>query len=171
MYYNKNLKSLLFDLRSDVNYTAWVIIDILKIFNCRNKNNSFKDYRKISFIMQFIFRDIETGTLIKFLMHEKLNVYELQSISSCYFSSKMEDSTVNAAIVLLKNRRIVEFSKTLKASNIYITSSEWVDKYPLLESIENNLCELLEVKNKLYKLNYDTIVRDINELREGVINE
>lgn len=171
MYYNKNLKSLLFDLRSDVNYTAWVIIDILKVFNCSNKRNSFKDYRKISFIMQFIFRDLETGIFIKFLMQEKLNVYELQIISSCYFSSKMEDSTVNAAIVLLENRRVVEFNKTLKVSNIYIISSEWVDKYPMLESIEYNLCKLLAVKDKLYELNYDTIVRNINQLREGVTNE
>ena len=47
MYYNKNIKSLLFDFKSDVNYISILIIGILKGFECSNKRSSFKDFRKI----------------------------------------------------------------------------------------------------------------------------
>lgn len=165
MYYNNNIKNLLFDLRSDVNYISLVIICILRNFNSNNARNSFKDYRKISFLMQFIFRDIETIILMKFLRNEKLDVYEAQIISSCYFNSKMEEATVNLGLILLEQKEIIKFHKTMKTSNIYYTSPTWVIDYPVLQSIEANLESLLMVKSNLYELDYNSIIKKILSLR------
>lgn len=170
MQYSNNFKNLLFDLRSDVNYTAWVIIYILKIFNSYNRKNAFKDYRKIAFLMQFIFHDVDAMILVKFLKNEKIDDYESQIISSCYFSSKMEERTVNTALILLEHKGFIKFCKTLKSSNIYFTSLELSDKYPVLESIERNLYNLSNVKDKLYQTDYDSIVKKISLLRGDKTN-
>jgi len=171
MYYNINFKNLLFDFRSDINYIAWVIISILKSFDCNSKRNSFKDYRKLGLIIELIFRNEETDVFIKFLKNEKLNAYELQILSSCYFKSKLEENSMNTAFIVLEKKEFVCFYKTIKSSNVFYNSCEWINNCSEITNITHNLNRLSIFKDKIYKMDYEHFIKNIAKLKEGNLHE
>lgn len=161
MYCNKNIKSLLFDFRSDINYIMWLIISILKSFNCNNKKNSFKDYRKIGFIVQLIYNDKSLNDFVRFLNQEQLEVDELQKLSACFLDSKVEEKNINSALIILDKQEIIDFNKTQKRVNIY---SKKLGDFSGIEQYKDSLELLLNVRGKLYDIDYDYIFKKINML-------
>lgn len=161
MYFNKNLKSLLFDFRSDINYIMWLIISILKCFNCINNRNSFKDYRKIGFIIQLIYDNECLRFFVKLLRKERLELDELQKLSACLLNSKLEEKNINAALIILDKKGIINFVKTKKRVNVF---SEELNKFSEIKQYKGNFDLILSVKQELYDLNFDDILNNINML-------
>lgn len=161
MYCNKNIKSLLFDFRSDINYIMWLIISILKIFNCNNKRNSFKDYRKIGFLVQLIYNNKSLNDFVKFLNEEHLEIYELQKLSACFLESKVEEKNINSALIILDKKEIINFNKTQKRVNVY---SEKLESFSGMEQYMYSLELLLSIRKELYDIDYDNILKKINIL-------
>lgn len=160
MYCNKNIKNLLFDFRSDVNYIMWLIISILKGFNCNNKKNSFKDYRKIGFIVQLIYNN-SLNDFIKFLNEEHLEICELQKLSACFLESKLEEKNINSALIILDKKEIINFYKTQKRVNIY---SKKLGIFSGMDKYRDSLELLLSVRKELYDIDYNYILKKINML-------
>ncbi|WP_317310236.1 hypothetical protein [Clostridium thermobutyricum] len=161
MYCNKNIKSLLFDFRSDINYIMWLIISILKIFNCTNKKSSFKDYRKIGFIVRLIYNNKSLNDFVKFLNEEYLEICALQKLSACFLESKVEEKNINSALIILDKKEIINFNKTQKRVNIY---SEKLESFSGMEQYRDSLELLLSVRKELYDIDYDYILKKINML-------
>lgn len=162
MYWSKNVKNLLFDFRSDINYVIWLILSILKIFNCNNKRNSFKDYQKISLIIQFIYDKENMINFTKLINGEQLNVYESHKLSSCYFSSKIEERTVNSALIMLEKRNIINFYITKERVNIYCDK---IQDYTTMKGCQDALDILVNSKKFLYDLKYEEILKKINDFK------
>lgn len=170
MYYNKNFKNLLFNFRSDINYNSWLIMYILKVFKCTNSRDSFKDYRKINLLINFILDDYPIDILIKFLNNEKISNYELNIFSFLYFKSILEENTVNSALLILEKKKLINIYKTKKSVNVYCNKAWLENKYgeniKIEKNIENKINKIVNEKEKIYKLKYNKILRSIHEMGE-----
>ncbi|NFG75837.1 hypothetical protein FC795_10120 [Clostridium botulinum] len=165
MHYNKNIKNLLFNFRSDINYNCCLIMYILISFGCTNTKNSFKDYRKINLLIEFLLDDYSIDILIKFLNEKKLNDYETHVFSFLYLRSVLEGKTTNSAILLLDKKSLIKIHKTKASVNIYCDKT-WIanENIKLSENIESNINKILCEKEKLYKIKYNNILKNVHEI-------
>ncbi|WP_238907378.1 hypothetical protein [Clostridium sp. YIM B02506] len=167
MYWSKDVKNLLFDFRSDINYVIWVILSILKVFNCNNKKNSFKDYQKISFVIQLMHDSENMDSFIRLINGQQLNVYEAHKLSSCYFSSKIEERTINSALIILDKKKIINFHPTKERVNVYC---DRIQDYNIMNGYKDVLEVLLSSKRELYYIKYNEILKKINNFKVEDIN-
>ena len=165
MYYNKNIKSLLFDFKSDVNYISILIIGILKGFECGNKRSSFKDFRKINLIITFLLNNEDVNILNKFLDKAYLSNEEYHILSLMYFKSRIEESTFNIAIIMLENKEIITFYKINKLNSIYLNHNKITDTFDMKSSFKKSIEFLIDNKEKVYNWNYNNLLKEITTLK------
>lgn len=168
MYYNRNIKNLVFDLKSDVNYISILIIQILKILDCDSKKNSFKDFRKLNYIINFFTNNEDLGLLFKLLKGERLEKFEISILRNIYFKSKIEEQTYNTSIIILVNKKIIGFYKTKEKNNIFLLDNEVINGTIINNEILEKINKLTFIKEALYKWNYDKILEEISNLKEEV---
>lgn len=170
MYYNKNIKNLLFGFSGDINYNCWLIMYILKVFKCTNSRDSFKDYRKINLIINFILDDYSIDILTKFFNNEKLSDYELNIFSFSYFKCILEENTVNSALLILEKKKLINIYKTKTSVNVYCDKAWLENNYgeniKIEKNIKDKINKIVNEKKKIYKLQYNKILRNIHEMGE-----
>lgn len=165
MYYNKNIKNLVFDFKSDINYISILVIRLLNFFDCKNKKNSFKDFRKINLIITFLISNEDINILNKFLKKNQMSEEERHILNLMYFKSKIEEETFNIAIIILENKGFISFYKTNKLNSIYLTYSEHLEEFLVDSSLKKYIEVLVNNKDLIYKWNYDNTLNELTKLK------
>lgn len=167
MYYNENIKELLFDIKADINYIAWIILEVLTEFDCKNKRDSFKDYRKILFIIQLLLTEDGVEAFRALLSEKNMTAYENQILRNAYFRSKVNEKAFNAALIILERQEFVIFYKTLASNNIYYNKTKIRTNIAVSVEFRESIKQIGTFKSNLYKLKYDGILKVIGLDKDG----
>lgn len=167
MYYNENIKELLFDIKADINYMAWIILEVLIEFDCKNRRDSFKDYRKILFIIQLLLTEDGVETFRNLLSKKNMTPHENQILRNAYFRSKVNEKAFNAALIILERQGFVIFYKTLASNNIYYNKTKIDTNIVVSIKFRESIKRIETFKSNLYELKYDRILELIGLDKDG----
>ena len=151
-----------------MNYISILIIQILEILDCYNKKKSFKDFRKLNYIINFFTNNEDLELLIKFLNKERLEKFEMSILRNIYFKSKIEEETYNTSVIILVNKKIIGFYKTKEKNNIFLLDNEVINGTIINNEVLEKVKKLNFIKEALYKWNYDKILEEISNLEKEV---
>lgn len=160
-----NKKRLLYNNSEDLYFLTYNIILILHYLECVNPNNTFKDYRKLIFLIPIISRDNNT-TLLCDYYKKKLqpNNNISKEIGRIYYDSIEDVALIRYLLIILEKKDIIALVAEDNKTNLYLKQStilkEFVnnEKFTLekerINKIKNNVTRIKSLKYMTFVNNF-----------------
>ena len=97
-------KRILFDKDKDACFLTYNILIILDFFNCYNIENSFNDYRKLSYLVDFTSSDVLTNIIAKWGLPTQKEKIQLRS---SYINASSRQNRIYLVLQALQNKGII----------------------------------------------------------------
>lgn len=158
-------KRLIYDEWEDLYFIAYNILLILYYLECFDEKREFKDYRKLSFLINIISSEKQTS-IVRDYYDKKNNINNSikKSINNLYFNSIDNIVLIRYVLVILEKREVIKITSEKNRTNIYILNKE---KYKeLLESNKfsdeiQNIKTVKKTVKSLRGLLYITFIKKI----------
>ena len=105
-------KRLMYIQKEDYNYLAYNILLVLNEFNAYSESSSFKDFRKVAYLVHFI------------NLNPDFNSYDQNELAKIYSQAQLKKQLMSHLLVILKNRKFIGMS----INRIHQSFDIWINK-------------------------------------------
>ncbi|MBE7629299.1 MULTISPECIES: hypothetical protein [Tenacibaculum] len=91
-------KRLMYIQKEDYNYLTYNLLLVLKQLKANSIKSSFKDFRKIAYLVHFI------------NTNPKFNSYDKSELSQIYFNAHLKKKIISHLLIILRNRKFIGMS-------------------------------------------------------------
>lgn len=141
---NANIKKrILFDKDKDACFLTYNILIILDFLGCYNFENGFVDYRKLSYLIDFVSSDILTNIIVKFAPPTTKEKIQLRN---SYINASSRQNRIYLVLQALQQKGIINLifdKKDVFKNKLFIKET----KKDLVESIINKKYFKYEYEN------------------------
>lgn len=130
-------KRLMYIQSEDFYFLTYNTIILLKVLDCTNGKRYLKDYRKISFLMDFI----SNPYYVSFLDKEILSASDLRELTQLYSNGILRLKELNKLYYTLDSRKIIKLEK-----------KENSDEFNISLNIDNVACDFID--NELFEIEF-----------------
>lgn len=140
-------KRIMFIQKEDYNFLTYNLLLLLKYLGATSKKSKFQDYRKISYLIQFISTQSDFSSLSK------------EELSLVYSKSHLKKQLLSHLILILKNKEFISVDVNYNRNSLDIWINEgnipdnFFDKVFFKKEIEN----IKVLKSKLPRLKVLTL--------------
>lgn len=140
-------KRIMFIQKEDYNFLTYNLLLLLKYLGATSKESKFQDYRKISYLIQFISTQSDFSSLSK------------EELSLVYSKSHLKKQLLSHLILILKNKEFISVDVNYNRNSLDIWINEgnipdnFFDKVFFKKEIEN----IKVLKSKLPRLKVLTL--------------
>ena len=160
-----NKKRMMFVLEEDYYYITIKILLILRCLNCTKKY--FKDYQKLSFLLEFIKGDSYIRLLKKSIL-DSVNIHleDREKLVNVYYKAKLNNAVIQRVLFFLEKKKIIELKKDIRTITIDIKliEIELVDEI-FKEDIfrkDEDICNMIkEIYPRVSSVKYDTFTEKV----------
>ena len=138
-------KRIMFNIKDDPCFLAYNILIILDYFKCYSSKNSFNDYRKLPYLIDFtsskslmniLYKDVELGSKEKILLKDSyLNSSAIQNRVFLVLQSLKRNNTINFS---LSTDKLQESKIFIQEENIKLDKLIFVDEYENIDLINKH---------------------------------
>ena len=144
MINNDIKKRILFDKDKDACFLIYNILIILDFFNCYNIENSFKDYRKLSYLVDFASSDVLTDIIAKWGFPTQKEKMQLRN---SYVNASSRQNRIYLVLKALQNKGII---------HLVLNKQDILKNKLFIDESNKNLIE--PITNKVYfKYEYENL--------------
>lgn len=162
MSVNFKEKRLLYDNSEDLYFLTYNLVLILSVLDCKNEKSSFKDYRKLVFLIPIISNEKNTQLLLNYYKNEiKPNENIIKELNRIYYDAIDTVTLVRYLLLILEKRNLIKIITEDNKVNIYLVENETIKIFIKNSKFENEKRRITEIKGKikgLRRLNYMTFV-------------
>jgi hypothetical protein len=94
----KAKKRLMYIQKEDYNFLTYNVLLVLKQFNANSESSSFKDFRKIAYLVHFI------------NLNPNFNDYEQNELSKIYSQAQLKKQLISHLLIILRNKDFIGMS-------------------------------------------------------------
>jgi len=124
-------KRLMFIQKEDYNYLTYNLIILLNELDCIAENKSFNDFKKISYLVDFI------GST------RELKDFSQNELGSIYSKTHLKKKLISHLLIVLKNKNYIGIS----INKTHLTFNIWLKKDNIPESFFNRELFKTEIEN------------------------
>jgi hypothetical protein len=132
-------KRLMYIQKEDYNFLTYNILLILKQFNADSEHRSFKDFRKIAYLVHFI------------NLNPEFNSYDQNELAKIYSQAQLKKQLISHLLIILRNRKFIGMS----INHIHQSFNIWI--------IEENIPKDFFDKNF-----FETEITNIKKLKSSI---
>lgn len=132
-------KRLMYIQKEDYNFLTYNILLVLKQLNANSEESSFKDFRKIAYLVHFI------------NLNPEFNNYDQNELVKIYSQAQLKKQLISHLLIILRNRKFIGMS----INHIHQSFDIWI--------IEENI-----PKDFFDKDFFQTEIRNIQSLQIGI---
>ncbi|OAN14607.1 hypothetical protein [Exiguobacterium undae] len=155
-------KRLLYDRNEDLYFLTYNVILILSELGCTTEKGSFKDYRKLIFLVPIISDDKSTQLLINYYKSSKNpNKYIVKELNRIYYSSLETITLLRYLLLILERKNIIKIINEENKVNIVLLENEDVKRFIQSPIFFNEKTRINKIKKRIKsikRLNYITFV-------------
>lgn len=155
-------KRLLYNNSEDLYFLAYNLILILSVLDCRTEKSSFKDYRKLIFLIPIISREKSAQLLLNYYksgINPNKNI--VKEINRLYYDAIETITLLRYLLLILEKRNIIKIVTKDNKINIYLLENETIKIFTQNPKFEKEKRRIIDIKGKvksLKRLNYMTFV-------------
>lgn len=155
-------KRMMFIKSEDYYFLTYSIIILLDTLACTDKQRYFLDYRKLSYLIDFI----SNRKLVYLLEKEKLNDEEIRIMTNVYSSGILRVKEINKLLYSLDKKKIIHLKKDTKSDRIDVSllrdqiDKDFIDKQLFEYELRNSL-KLKAILKRLSGLKYETLTEKL----------
>lgn len=143
---NENKKRLMYIQSEDFYFLTYNTVILLNTLNCIEGNRYLKDYRKISFLIDFI----SNPYYASFLKGKILNESDKRELTKLYSNGFIRQKEINKLFYTLDNRGLIHLTRKENSDILDVTLNK--SKFPA-EFFDGELFEV-EIQNSMLVKNH-----------------
>lgn len=147
-------KRLMFIQKEDYNFLCYNLILVLDVLQCTKETETFHDFRKIAYLIDFISssKDIDDYT-----KDELMNIYS---------KAQLKKKLLSHLLIALKNKDYlgISINTTHKSFDIWLKRENLPEDFFDKEYFSNEIINLLQLKKSIRLLKTTTIKTMVNNL-------
>ncbi|MDM5226067.1 hypothetical protein QUF73_07570 [Cytobacillus sp. NJ13] len=155
-------KRLLYNNSEDLYFLAYNLILILSVLDCKTDKSSFKDYRKLIFLIPIISNEKNTQLLLNYYKsYIKPNAHIIKELNRIYYDAIETITLIRYLLLILEKRNIIKIVVEDNKVNIYLLENETIKMFIQDTKFEKEKRRIIDIKGKvksLKRLNYMTFV-------------
>lgn len=155
-------KRLLYNNSEDLYFLTYNLILILSLLECKNEKSSFKDYKKLIFLIPIISNEKNVHLLLNYYKNDiKPNENIIKELNRIYYDAIETLSLVRYLLLILEKRNIIKIITEDNKVNIYLLDNDTIKIFIQNPKFEIEKRRIIEIKAKirgLRRLNYMTFV-------------
>lgn len=155
-------KRLLYNNSEDLYFLAYNLILILSVLDCKTEKSSFKDYRKLIFLIPIISNEKNTQLLLNYYKSDiKPNAHIIKELNRIYYDAIETITLLRYLLLILEKRNIIKIVVEDNKVNIYLLENETIKMFIQDTKFEKEKRRIIDIKGKvklLKRLNYMTFV-------------
>jgi len=155
-------KRLLYNNNEDLYFLAYNLILILTVLDCKTDKSSFKDYRKLVFLIPIISNEKNTQLLLNYYKSEIIpNENIIKELNRIYYDAIETITLIRYLLLILEKRNIIKIVVEDNKVNIYLLENETIKTFVQDIKFEKEKRRIICIKGKiksLKRLNYMTFV-------------
>ncbi|AMR05749.1 hypothetical protein [Bacillus thuringiensis] len=168
-------KRLLYNNSEDLYFLAYNLILILSVLDCKTNKSSFKDYRKLIFLIPIISNEKNTQLLLNYYKNDiKPNAHIIKELNRIYYDAIETITLIRYLLLILEKRNIIKIIVEDKKVNIYLLENETIKMFIQDNKFEKEKRRIIDIKGKiktLKRLNYMTFVNNFFKINGVAIWE
>jgi hypothetical protein len=122
-------KRLMYIQKEDYNFLAYNILLVLKQLDAKSENSSFKDFRKIAYLVHFI------------NLNPNFNSYDQNELLKIYSQAQLKKQLISHLLIILRNRKFIGMS----VNHIHQSFDIWINE----ENIPNDFFDKEIFENEI----------------------
>lgn len=155
-------KRLLYNKDEDLYFLAYNVILVLSELDCTTEKSSFKDYRKLIFLIPIISDDKNTQLLLNYYKSSiKPNKYIIKELNRIYYNSIETITLLRYLLLILERKNVIKIITEENKVNIILLKNKDIKQFVQNPIFFNEKIRLNEIKRKvkaIKRLNYITFV-------------
>ncbi len=163
-------KSIMFIKGEDFYFLAYNILVLLDVLNCIEDKRVFRDYRKLSYLIDFI-SDYKLNQIIRYYStaNKQLNPYDHELLTRAYSNALIRKNQILKLLHFLEKRKLVMLVRDKRNStlNLYLKKDFREKKFlnsELFDSEKQNSILLKNLIPRLSSLKFDTLQNTLFEI-------
>ena len=162
---NTNKKRLLYDVNEDLYFFTYNILLILNNLECDNEENTFKDYRKLVFLIQFLSSEINTRILIDYYRGKiKINKNIRSILNDIYINGIEKIQFIRYVLLILEKHNLIRLVNEENSINLYLLDKGKQNGFLEGEIFKKDIQNILNIKKSIgiiKKVKYSTFINNI----------
>lgn len=145
-------KRLMFIQKEDYNYLCYNLILLLDHLGCKNENQSFKDFRKAAYLIDFISSS------------KNIDEYSKDELINIYSKAQLKKKLLSHLLIVLKNKDYLGISvnSSHKSFDIWLKKENIPSEFFNKDYFTNEIKNLDKIKKYTYGLKTTTIKTMVN---------
>ncbi|SOU86801.1 hypothetical protein [Tenacibaculum dicentrarchi] len=145
-------KRLMYIQKEDYNFLAYNILLVLKYFNANSESSSFKDFRKIAYLVHFI------------NLNPEFNSYDKNELVKIYSQSQLKKQLISHLLIILRNRNFIGMSinHIHQSFDIWIIEENIPKEFLDKEFFEMEINNILSLKSNIGRLKGITVKKMVD---------
>lgn len=127
-------KRIMYIQKEDYNFLAYNILLVLRQFNANDESSSFKDFRKIAYLIHFI------------NLNPNFNTYDQNELAKIYSQAQLKKQLISHLLIILRNRKFIGMS----INHIHQSFDIWIIEENIPEDFFNKEFFVKEINNIEY---------------------
>ena len=147
-------KRLMYIQKEDYNFLAYNILLVLKQFNAISEHSSFKDFRKIAYLVHFI------------NLNPEFNSYDQNELAKIYSQAQLKKQLISHLLIILRNRKFIDMS----INHIHQSFDIWIneDNIPKdffdIQFFENEISNIQKLQSSISRLKGITVKKMVDTI-------
>ena len=127
-------RRIMYIQKEDYNFLAYNILLVLRQFNANDESSSFKDFRKIAYLIHFI------------NLNPNFNIYDQNELAKIYSQAQLKKQLISHLLIILRNRKFIGMS----INHIHQSFDIWIIEENIPEDFFNKDFFVKEINNIQY---------------------
>jgi hypothetical protein len=127
-------RRIMYIQKEDYNFLAYNILLVLRQLNANDESSSFKDFRKIAYLIHFI------------NLNPNFNTYEQNELVKIYSQAQLKKQLISHLLIVLRNRKFIGMS----INRIHQSFDIWIIEENIPEDFFNKEFFVKEINNIQY---------------------
>lgn len=159
-----NRKRLLYEINEDIYFYIYNILLILHTLECYSGDNSFMDYRKLVFLIDFISNDNDCEIFIRYYKGRiKPNNTIKRNLRDKYYKGIEKIKFLRYVLLIMEKNHYIRLENEDKRVNVYLIKENHQDEFFINKRFEEviNTIKKIPARNILRKVSYKTFIKNI----------
>jgi len=147
-------KRLMFIQKEDYNFLCYNLILVLDVLKCTKETETFHDFRKIAYLIDFISSS------------KNIQEYSKDELINIYSKAQLKKKLLSHLLVVLKNKNFlgISINTTHKSFDVWLKRENIPDHFFNDEYFSNEITNLLQLKTDIRGLKTTTIKTMVDKL-------
>lgn len=147
-------KRMMFIQKEDYNFLTYNLLLILKILGATSRESKFQDYRKISYLVQFISRDL------------RFSGYSKEELAQIYSKSHLKKQLISHLILILKNKNFIgiDINYSRNSLDVWLIEDNIPDNFFDKNLFRNEILGIKRIKAELPRLKVLTLKNVVDKI-------